>query len=201
MVLLLLAAYQYYQRQQQQQAEGRESPSLLSLEQFKETFGDRLAGVETIVQSTYSRCQSEPIPLFQPSSQAYDYYCIDDDDNNSLIPMMDTSHHSSASSSTSSKRRVRPREASNLSSSEHGTAVSTATTAIAINSNLLRSTPRTFVQDDIRQAYIDAVFGPAFFATRAYQPPRQGMGLAQIPEYVTYTASIPPPPVPFGGAK
>ncbi|CAB9520306.1 Phosphatidylinositol 3-kinase catalytic subunit type 3 [Seminavis robusta] len=205
MVLLLLAAYQYYQRQQQQ-AEGRESPSLLSLEQFKETFGDRLAGVETIVQSTYSRCQSEPIPLFQPSSQppssqAYDYYCIDDDDNNSLIPMMDTSHHSSASSSTSSKRRVRPRETSNLSSSEHGTAVSTATTAIAINSNLLRSTPRTFVQDDIRQAYIDAVFGPAFFATRAYQPPRQGMGLAQIPEYVTYTASIPPPPVPFGGAK
>jgi len=46
--------------------------------------------------------------------------------------------------------------------------------------------------DGVRQEWIDAVFGRDFFTTPDYQAPRQGVGLAQIPSYTAYTATIPP---------
>ena len=104
-------------------------------------------------------------------------------------------HSSSTSSSESSRhpgasRRVRPRDAttgSSKKSSQHQ-------------------------QDKIRQDWIDAVFGPLFFPRssgvdardRAFPPTStsnshstyQGTGLAGIPKFVAYQATIPPPPQP-----
>jgi hypothetical protein len=45
--------------------------------------------------------------------------------------------------------------------------------------------------DDIRQEWIDATFGKDFYASENYNPPRQGVGDAGIPSYVTYEAIIP----------
>jgi hypothetical protein len=56
-------------------------------------------------------------------------------------------------------------------------------------------------RDDIRQEWINAMFGREFFpeltenasdTATDYTPPRQGMGLAGIPSYLSYTATIPP---------
>jgi hypothetical protein len=70
------------------------------------------------------------------------------------------------------------------------------------------TTTSSFTPEKIRQDWIDAVFGTDFFPlptasnvvastpTPVYQPPRQGSGLAHIPSFVTYSAEIPPPPLP-----
>ena len=56
------------------------------------------------------------------------------------------------------------------------------------------STPNENMQrhDAVRQEWIDAVFGSDFFRSPSYQAPRQGVGLAKIPSYTAYTATIPP---------
>ena len=48
------------------------------------------------------------------------------------------------------------------------------------------------LQSQARQTWIDAVFGRDFFTLDDYQAPRQGVGLANIPSYTAYTATIPP---------
>jgi hypothetical protein len=44
----------------------------------------------------------------------------------------------------------------------------------------------------VRNEWINAVFGKDFFASPDYQAPRQGVGLSQIPSYVTYSVDISP---------
>lgn len=46
-------------------------------------------------------------------------------------------------------------------------------------------------RDDIRQEWVDAVFGRDFFRSPGYQPKRQGVGLSKIASYVTYQSTIP----------
>ena len=51
-------------------------------------------------------------------------------------------------------------------------------------------------RNDVRQEWIDAMFGPDFFSDnsindKGYTPPRQGVGLANIPSYLSYSATIP----------
>jgi hypothetical protein len=46
-------------------------------------------------------------------------------------------------------------------------------------------------RDDVRQDWIDATFGKDFYSSHQYSPPRQGIGEAGIPSFVTFSATIP----------
>ena len=58
------------------------------------------------------------------------------------------------------------------------------------------TTTSPIFRNDVRQEWINAIFGQDFFPSRPganameYTPPKEGMGLAQIPSYLSYSADI-----------
>jgi hypothetical protein len=60
----------------------------------------------------------------------------------------------------------------------------------SISGSIMSMVPGIF-RDDVRQEWIDATFGKDFYAADEFNPPRQGVGEAGIPSYVTFGATIP----------
>jgi len=58
------------------------------------------------------------------------------------------------------------------------------------------TTTSPIFRNDVRQEWVNAIFGPDFFPNpdicdaMAYTPPKEGMGLANVPSYLSYTANI-----------
>jgi hypothetical protein len=61
------------------------------------------------------------------------------------------------------------------------------------------TTTSPIFRDDVKQEWIDAMFGQDFFPNNPgsdatqYTPPKEGMGLSQIPSYLSFAANIPVP--------
>lgn len=67
----------------------------------------------------------------------------------------------------------------------------TYTQTMSSSSSSSPSDEQPEVSEVVRKDWIDAVFGQDFFAFSSYKPPRQGVGMAQIPSFLVYTATIP----------
>ena len=203
MALLLAAAYQYYKIQLQDNPEG------LTFGEIRERIQTKF-GVDILYMQQYTSVHYTCMNTERKQPENVKEHYLDSLHNmqGKMRTAANPENESHNKNKNKMKGRVRRRDESvplNIGAlpeepdNENITSDPT-TTHHNYNSNNSNNANNN-MQDKIRQDWIDAVFGPDFFPNNKNNnnqnykpPPRQGMGLAQIQNYVTYQASIPPPP-------
>ena len=81
-----------------------------------------------------------------------------------------------------------------LSATDDNIIVGTKTAMVHGTTGRMLELESSIFSPNVRLEWINAMFGPDFFASPDYTPQRTGIGLSKIPSYVCYQVKIEPPP-------